>query len=128
MKGCLTAGLLLGASLIAILYIGDLIETRPTNLFRKLVADPIPQGVTIHQAESRLGNAVVFLTFEIGRNDLDAIVERLGLRQAPLKNPIQPPKWFIPSENSTYWKGRGGTQELWYSTESQIAYFKQVNP
>lgn len=128
LKGCLTAGLLLGASLVAILYIGDLIETRPANLFRKFVADPIPQGVTIHQAESRLGNAVVFLTFEIGRNELDAIAERLELRQAPRQNPIQPPQWFIPSDHSTYWKGHGGTRELWYSTESQIACFKQVNP
>ena len=127
-KGCLTVAILLGVCLIASCYISEHIESRPDNLFRKFVSEPIPPSVTIHQAESRLSHAVVFISFEISLNDLDDIAKQLDLHPATRPEPTQPPKWFNPDGNSIYWKGMGGTRELWYSPNSRMAYFKQVNP
>lgn len=126
-KGCLVALAMLVAIGVAI-AVAALLESRPSHLFRKFIADPIPESVSIERAESRLSHAVVFLSFRIPATDLERIAHSLRLWPEARQVPIQEPTWFAPRNDCQYWRGNGGTIELWYSGNDQTAFFKQANP
>jgi hypothetical protein len=102
------------------------LETRPSHLFRKFVAEPIPHGVVLQNSESRLSHAVVYLQFSIPEDSIEQIVKNHDLKKEEYKSPIQEPTWFKPNETDEYWRGDGGTKEMWFANGT--AFFKQVNP
>jgi hypothetical protein len=123
-KGCLIT-----CFIFFIIILGPcIIEKYTSVLFRQFVSIRIPASVVIHESESRLMNAVVFVHFTVSEDDLDQIIKDHGFSAAPYKPPIQEPSWFATHETDMYWSACGGTEQLWFSKKDNSAYFKQVNP
>lgn len=108
------------------LTVVDFAESRPSHLFRKFIADPIPDGISLVRAESRLSRAVVFLQFSAPDGIVRELVAKLGLEPESYRPPTQPPDWFAPRDQARYWRADGGTKEMWQSQHT--VFFKQVNP
>ena len=107
--------------------------TSPKQMFRKVLADPVPDSVVIHQAEYQgaFQDYAIYLHFTIASKDLPRLLQKYPLEEID-KRPEEAvrfgaPPWWKPaslSEPRGYHK-RGGTRvvKFWTNASRTEVYF-----
>jgi hypothetical protein len=123
--GCAAIVLLAVCALLVLQHLG----TRPAGLFKRLIADPIPESVTIlHGHSDGSWEEIATLHFTISPSDLDTLIQVLAFSQEPCNDiKSHAPAWWkqngVPYRISNRHYGHDRETGMWVSADHTEVYY-----
>lgn len=129
--GCFWKGLLAVLSLVLLsavfLWLGALVENRPSMVFRRVIQNPVPKSVRVLDARCDGGfDEVCWLHFRASPSDLEQIIARKGFQPGAVDiAAAAAPSWW--QTNGTPYHASAPLAALYVSSNMTEAYAVVLN-